>query len=514
MRQAFCVIGINHGNASKDSTQKQLVLHSHILQLLYANTFTKPPLNCTIFDLSKYVGQVLKSRPVEKLSIMESATRQQGTEEITPSLKAKLCEDTSPTPVDYTPNKAERKKMGQPQDADIIFSGASNKVCAFDVAVDKDNNLSPLSAEDWQALWCEALDKDPEASIFQHPAYVLFRDEFSAQRPLIILRIAFADSVNVAVLKPIQQKRRLFFGYLPDAVFKGYLLAGKRIIGPDPEQALNVVLKVLPDLLDQYESSLLLTEDLENHTSIWETFAKGDTPGLRWVALEPAERKHKIRMSDGADSYWAQFSKSTLKEFRRILRKNPEFSFLRITEPEKVETFLSQAHEISSRSWQANVYGNRVPNDATQKALFKTLASLGLLRCYLMYSEEKPIAFEIAYQYKNYVYGAEVGFDQSYRKLSPGNLLMYKELEDLFEHDTPRWYDFGEGDAPYKGRFSDTVTNSANIWMMRKTPKNSFLLGLIKLNASTEASIHWLLEKSGLKARVRQLYRRIGTGAS
>ena len=426
---------------------------------------------------------------------MENVTLQQGIKDNNTGLKAELAENATPIPLDQTSHRTGRKKMGQSQDISIIFSGTSDKVCAFDVELNADNRLSPLKAEDWQKLWWETLDKDSNASIFQHPAYVLFRDEFSAQRPLIILRIALADSVNIAVLKPVQQKRRLFFGYLPDAVFKGYLLAGKRLIGPDSEQALKVVLEILPSLLDQYGSSLLLTEDLEDHTTLWETFAKSEAPGLQRVALENAERKHRIRMSEGPDIYWSQFSKSTLKEFRRLLKKNPEFNFKRITDPEKVDSFLDQAHEVSSRSWQANVYGNRVPNTESQKALLKLLAKLGFLRCYLMLSEDKPIAFEIAYQYKHYVYGAEAGFDLSYRKLSPGNLLMYKEIEDLFEHDTPEWYDFGEGDAPYKGRFSDTVTKSANVWMMRKTFKNSFLLGLIKLNASTETSVHWAAGK-------------------
>ena len=418
------------------------------------------------------------------------------------------------TPTLHADNKAPnnpQKSIRQAKEVNLLFADTNSPVAAFRVSDKASNALTAVAEDNWQTLWLDALDNDPNSSVFQHPAYVLNERAITHQHPVIILVLEINGRDNLAVLKPVRQDRSLGFGYLPGAKFRGYLLAGKRFIGVDFEKSATLLFGILPKLLSKYSSSLLLIEDLEEQTPIWKALNENETSALKQVVVTTPQPKHRIRLSDGSDAYWSQFSKSTRKEFKRILKKNTEATFKRITEPQQVDRFLAQAHQVSANSWQANVYGNRVNNDEVQKNTFKLLAELGMLRCYLMSIGEKPIAFEIAYSYKDYVYGIEVGFDQSYRKISPGNLLMYKEIEDLFEHETPEWYDFGEGDAPYKARFSTVVTSSANIWMIEKNLKNNLLLAIIKINTTLEESIHWLLDKSGLKENFRRLYRNIGT---
>ena len=410
---------------------------------------------------------------------------------------------------DKTPNN-HQKSMGQAKEGNVLFADTKNRVVAFRVSDKASNTFTAVADDSWQALWLDALENDPRSSVFQHPAYVLNERAITHQHPVIILILEINGRDNLAILKPVLQDRRLGFGYLPGAKFRGYLLAGKRFIGSDFEKSATLLFSALPKLLSEYSSSLLLIEDVEEQTALWKALNENETSALKQVVVTTPRPKHRIRLSDGSDAYWSQFSKSTRKEFKRILKKNTEATFSRITEPEQVDHFLAQAHQVSANSWQANVYGNRVNNDDVQKNTFKRLAEQGMLRCYLMSIGEKPIAFEIAYSYKDYVYGIEVGFDQSYRKISPGNLLMYKEIEDLFEHETPEWYDFGEGDAPYKARFSTVVTSSANIWMIEKNLKNNILLAIIEINTTLEKSIHWLLDKSGLKENIRRLYRNIG----
>jgi len=43
-----------------------------------------------------------------------------------------------------------------------------------------------------------------------------------------------------------------------------------------------------------------------------------------------------------------------------------------------------------------------------------------------------------------YIY-EQVGYDQRFARHSPGTILLYRLIRHLYEVDTPRWVDFGEG---------------------------------------------------------------------
>lgn len=384
------------------------------------------------------------------------------------------------------------------------------------VTMDADTSRSDVSSA--LHIWQSAFLSDPKANLLQHPDFVcsqVLHSNELGKRPLMIL-VAESDSGQrrLAILPPRDVDSRVLFGYLPNTDFRGYRLAGGRFFGDGDTELDNLLLKALPEVLDCYSTDLLLIEDLEDTQPLW-SFSRFDGGKIKRFLPATAQKKHRIEVTnDYLEEFWANFSSKRRREFKRVLKKSEHFRVVRVTEPEQVKTFLEHAHQISLNSWQANVFGVRVRNDAAEHSLFSCLARLGYLRCYLMYDDEQPVAFEVGYQFQGYMYGVEVGFDTQFGNQSPGNVLMYRELEDLLEHDRPDWYDFGIGDAPYKQRFSNRVTSSADVWLVRGSLKNYMKLGVLQSNEKIEQGIHWALEKTRLKTRIKKLYRQFGVQRS
>lgn len=368
----------------------------------------------------------------------------------------------------------------------------------------------------WLETWQQTLENDPGGNIYQHPAFVindLLGKPVSRQRPLLVFTVEdHQHRTLMAILAPIDVEHTLLFGYLPTLRLPGYRLCGGRFIGCQDEPLRQTFLQVVAPVLDEFGARFLLFEDLEDHRPLWQLLDGRRSDRLRRFLPAPGQVKHRIMFGEDAQAYWSTWSKSRRKSFRNRLNRLAEVRTVRITEVGDVAGFLEAAHRISAKSWQARIYGVRVRNDRREQRLLAGLASLGFLRCYLLLVDDEPIAFEVGYQYRGYMHGAEAGFDLDHARQSPGNVLMYLEIMDLIAHRTPAVYDFGEGDAPYKQTFSTHTTFSANVWLMRPGLRSRALAALMTCNRVLEHGVHRLLERLHIKTMARNLYRRLGLG--
>lgn len=176
--------------------------------------------------------------------------------------------------------------------------------------------------------------------------------------------------------------------------------------------------------------------------------------GWRWFHAEAqAELRHQILLPASHEAYMASLGSRTRQNLRRMARKlcqERQGRLLRITQPEQVPQFLDQVDQVFRETWQAKTFGYWPRNRPDQVAFFQELARLGFLRSYLLQDGDRPLAYDIAFQYRDVFHAYEIGFAQSAAELSPGTVLMHLFIEDLFRERTPRWVDFGSGNQQYK----------------------------------------------------------------
>jgi len=188
---------------------------------------------------------------------------------------------------------------------------------------------------------------------------------------------------------------------------------------------------------------------------------------------------HLIDLREGFDQYLGAMTAKTRRNLRRQVRVLREHGGGRlecrhVEAEDQVEAFLEAAERVRARSWQ----GQKLTkwNYAGEPALggpeLKGLARAKVLRAYLLECGGEPCAYIVGYQFDGVFTGKETRFDESLGRLSPGTVLLYLVLEDLFARDRPELLDFCAGIEPYKERFGNQTAKNGALFLFRRNLAN------------------------------------------
>jgi hypothetical protein len=357
--------------------------------------------------------------------------------------------------------------------------------------------------------WRSLFEADAHARISQHPDVVLtelrYADEAHPRSPVFV-ECRRAEAIRcAAILVPKSIGGEKKFG--PAWNLKGYRLAGNRFLGEATEEEQQTLLAEVGRVLTSTNADFLLVEDVESSDRLL-SMIDGNESGIRLFRPTPAQRRLKIEFPESHDAYWAAFTSKSRCKLRRKVKHFGECRLERIERPDQVAHFLEQAAKISKNSWQRDLLGDRIANDDAELELFAKLAIEGALRSYLLWKGDEAISFSIATQHKGVLMYEETAYDRRFVDTSPGQILLMKILEDLFEHDPPKLFDFGNGDAEYKRTFGNFESESGNIWLLRPGLRSRLIVAYLNGRRRFTQGLRGLLAKTGLLEWVRHKTRR------
>jgi len=131
-----------------------------------------------------------------------------------------------------------------------------------------------------------------------------------------------------------------------------------------------------------------------------------------------------------------------------------------------------------------------------------------MLRCYLLYNGENPIAFIRGYQYAEIYYYEEIGFDKDARHLEPGTVLNFLLLQDLFAQNKPRHLDFGFGENDYKRKLGNTEIEAIEGFMVATGSRAHGLIAIQTLLQWAYKLMRRTVQAIGLDTVLRKLLKR------
>lgn len=234
----------------------------------------------------------------------------------------------------------------------------------------------------------------------------------------------------------------------------------------------------------------------------------------RWILYIPRiEKLHYVAIADGFDAYLSRRSAKSRYNIKRAtqrLQSMEEASIFEvITEPIDMARFQNIACSISTETYQGKLLDAGFPASPEYLASMTDLAKKGRARAYLLKEKGVPIAFawctsqdrELTYQI--------IGYLPSRAALSPGTVLLTLILEDVFRCGRYDRFDFGVGDAPYKASFATHVIELADIYIFHATWRAALLVRLLMKTDSLSSALGKMLERWGLKRRIKMLLRRV-----
>jgi CelD/BcsL family acetyltransferase involved in cellulose biosynthesis len=136
-------------------------------------------------------------------------------------------------------------------------------------------------------------------------------------------------------------------------------------------------------------------------------------------------------------SYEARWSKNHRKQIGRTLRQAREQGKLELkihrdVPPDEVDQLLAEGLEVEDRSWKGPAGTSVLRSPQALRLLqhqARLLAAWGQLEMLTLTLDRWPIAFEYGYRAKGVYFSHKVGYDEAYRQLAPGQLLMRLQLQ-------------------------------------------------------------------------------------
>jgi CelD/BcsL family acetyltransferase involved in cellulose biosynthesis len=184
---------------------------------------------------------------------------------------------------------------------------------------------------------------------------------------------------------------------------------------------------------------------------------------------------YRVAVAGTFEDYWrSRFSAKTrntiLRKLRLLENEAPGRVDFRIyTEACQVDAFLRSAEEVARRSYQWRRGYHVVKETGRERRRLEHLARRGQWRGYLLFVRDEPCAYCLGTVYgRKFDYDVP-GYDERMARLSPGTVLLYRILEDLFASGMADELDFGAGPAEYKRLFA--TSNPSVVYLSLYPPR-------------------------------------------
>ncbi len=244
-------------------------------------------------------------------------------------------------------------------------------------------------------------------------------------------------------------------------------------------EACHALVDALPKLANASQTNLvrLYKINAESAQPLIEALKTHDVPHQ----VRPFNRSHRILLTDDLNEYFAQKSKKSVRNIRRLgknLEKDlgGELNLQRhrgaFCERPDFETDLQKFEDLRCRSWQlsqsggnGHVHGKDVM--AFYREACEDWKQKGWLDLIVMQAGETPVAGQLNVIIDQTQWVVLTAYDQKLARYSPGRVMFYRQLFDSFVMGD-RLVDFGGENEDWKQYWSNDTQDTLQIsWAMR-----------------------------------------------
>lgn len=221
---------------------------------------------------------------------------------------------------------------------------------------------------------------------------------------------------------------------------------------------------------------------------------------------------HYVEIAGDFDNYLARFSTKSrhnlARSVRHFLARDPSRNGLEIySAPDEMARFQGEAAAISKHTYQTRLLGSGFRSDAESLQELVASAERGDARGYLLRDGERAIAFAWCRRKGESLVYDTIGYLPECAKLSPGIVLLYLILQDMFSTNLYSILDFGPGEAQYKSMFGTGQYHFEDVYLLRGTLRHHLLASAHFRFGNLSSATGAALERYGLKKRVKKLIR-------
>jgi CelD/BcsL family acetyltransferase involved in cellulose biosynthesis len=176
-----------------------------------------------------------------------------------------------------------------------------------------------------------------------------------------------------------------------------------------------------------------------------------------------------------------------------------------------VPDFVNDAIAVSRKTYQYALLDSGLQDREALERTYRATANQGWFRSYILYAEEKPVAFQVGHVYRGRYHAQDIGYDPEWARHHVGIFLHTEIVTDLAAPgEAVTCFDFGIGDTRHKQRLSTDSVTGGYFYLIPDTWRGSLMAHSMRVTNSASAAIGAVLDRFGLRQKTRQLLRRLG----
>ncbi|MBB1075271.1 GNAT family N-acetyltransferase [Rhodoferax sp. 4810] len=242
-------------------------------------------------------------------------------------------------------------------------------------------------------------------------------------------------------------------------------------------------------------------------------FPRGLSRQGDWLCYSPRqERLYVVDITGAFDDYLKRRTPKSRQNLKRSVKRFLEHSpdALQIaTKASDMPEFHRDAVAISHQTYQTQLLGAGLPDTPTFLQGMQAVAERGGARGYILRASGQAIAFAWCVARGETLVYEVIGYRPEYADQSPGTVLLYLILQDLFELGQYPVLDFGPGHAFYKEAFATRFSDFADAYLLRATWGHRWRLWMHWRVERFSEAVGILLDRWGIKKRIRLIMRNV-----
>ena len=188
-------------------------------------------------------------------------------------------------------------------------------------------------------------------------------------------------------------------------------------------------------------------------------------------------RRSYVALEGSFDNYLGSFSgksRSTLKRKVRKLadRSGGTIDVRHYRTREEMAEFYRHARAVSAMTYQERLLDAGLPQGPDFLEELSARAARDEVRAWLLFLDGVPISYLYAPAEGATLIYDSLGYDPDFASFSPGTVLQFEALRQLFDEGRFRLFDFTEGEGQHKSLFASGSAPCVDLLLLRPTPGN------------------------------------------
>ena len=357
----------------------------------------------------------------------------------------------------------------------------------------------------WSTLPVRNLDSDLDHFL------TVVRADPQTLRPHVLLVQRDDAPPLLVVARLVRQRFPLRIGYLDLGAWSAptLVVSFDGVVGAETEADRREALAVLTDQLRTREAEAVLLQKLEESSPLVQTVAEQVHPWLRrrqptvlrWFLVPPASLDELLQQRPSRSR---QRIRRELATFRRNFGDRAQIR--RLDLPEHQHRLEPDLDEVDRRTYQRGL-GLRDGHDDLERQLRRLALEQGWLRAWMLYLDDRPVAFWWGMLYRGVLAPGSTGYDPDHAHDGVGFFTMMQMFADLCGQPDVTEIDFGYGDAEYKQRFANASSPTCDVLLFGPRPRSLLLEAGVAGTASLSRLAGAVAERSGLARSLKRRWR-------